>query len=91
MKKILFVVNPKSGKGKIRSHLMDIIDIFNQNEMDVTVYITQKPMDACEVAKRRAEEFDMLICSGGDGCSKAGITARWGIFRLEVPMILQIA
>ncbi|HIQ96819.1 MAG TPA: diacylglycerol kinase family lipid kinase [Candidatus Limivivens merdigallinarum] len=67
MKKILFVVNPKSGKGKIRSHLMDIIDIFNQNEMDVTVYITQKPMDACEVAKRRAEEFDMLICSGGDG------------------------
>ena len=27
-KKVLFIVNPKSGKGSIRSKLLDIVDIF---------------------------------------------------------------
>ena len=29
-KKMLFVFNPKAGKGKIKTNLLDIVDIFNK-------------------------------------------------------------
>lgn len=66
-KKVLFVVNPKSGKGLIRNHLLDIVDVFVKADMDVTIYVTQKRQDACEIVKARACEFDLVACSGGDG------------------------
>ncbi|MDO4279093.1 MAG: diacylglycerol kinase family lipid kinase, partial [Lachnoclostridium edouardi] len=28
MKKLLFVVNPRSGKGRIKNKLLDILDLF---------------------------------------------------------------
>lgn len=28
MGKMLFIVNPRAGKGRIRSHFLDIVDIF---------------------------------------------------------------
>ena len=66
-KKMLFIVNPKSGKGLIKSHLLDITDIFIKAGLDVTLHVTQKAQDACETVKQRAAEFDLIVCSGGDG------------------------
>ena len=37
MKKVLFVINPKSGKGTIRTKLMQVLDIFTKAEFDTTV------------------------------------------------------
>ena len=37
-KKMLFVFNPKAGKGKIKTHLLDIIDIFNKNDYEAVSY-----------------------------------------------------
>ena len=45
-KKVLFIVNPKSGKGSIRSKLLDITDIFIKAEFDLTLYISQSAGDA---------------------------------------------
>ena len=45
-KKVLFIVNPRSGKGQIRNALLDIADIFIKGGLDVTLYVTQKPQDA---------------------------------------------
>ena len=42
-KKVLFIVNPKSGKGSIRNKLLDIVDIFIKAEFDLTLYISQSP------------------------------------------------
>ena len=67
MKKVLFIVNPKSGKGTIRTQLLDIVDIFNKNQMDVTVYITQGRRDARRIAMESAEDYELVVCSGGDG------------------------
>lgn len=67
MKKILFVYNPKSGKGLIRTHLSTIIETFSSAGYDVTVYPTKEPMDGCYMVAKRAHEFDMVVCSGGDG------------------------
>lgn len=78
--KILFIVNPKSGKGLIRSNLLDIIDIFIKNNMKVTVHITQEKMDACIVAYKQAAKYDMIVCSGGDGTLDEVITGM-----MEIP------
>ena len=47
-KKMLFVFNPKAGKGKIKTNLLDIVDIFNKGGYEVIIYSTQKPKDAYE-------------------------------------------
>ncbi len=67
MKKVLFIVNPKSGKGTIKGQLLDILDLFCKADMEVTVYITQKAMDACRVTEEQGGDYDLLVCSGGDG------------------------
>jgi YegS/Rv2252/BmrU family lipid kinase len=67
MKKLLFVYNPRSGKGLIKNCLSSILELFCANGYDVTVRPTQKEMDACEVVCSRVGEFDLIVCSGGDG------------------------
>ncbi len=66
-KKLLFIYNPKSGKEKIRNYLLDIIDIFVKADYEVTIYPTQKPGDAIQATAYKSEEYDTLVCSGGDG------------------------
>lgn len=66
-RKLLFVFNPFSGKGQIKSKLFEIVDQFVKSGYEVTVYPTQKPQDAMELVKERAGEYELVICSGGDG------------------------
>ena len=66
-KKMFFVFNPKAGKGKIKSSLMEIVDIFNKGGYEVVIYATQSPKDAYEQAKKYADQVDLIVCSGGDG------------------------
>lgn len=66
-KKMLFVYNPKSGKGAVRSKLANILEIFTQSGYDVLVHPTTARGDARKTVKRLAEESDIIVCSGGDG------------------------
>ncbi|MBQ8596651.1 MAG: YegS/Rv2252/BmrU family lipid kinase [Lachnospiraceae bacterium] len=67
-KKILFIYNPKAGKAKIKSNLLDIIDIFTKAGYEVTAYPTQSKGDGLKAVKeRRLGYYDMIACSGGDG------------------------
>ncbi|NLA85476.1 MAG: YegS/Rv2252/BmrU family lipid kinase [Clostridiales bacterium] len=66
-KKILFIINPKAGKQQIKNYLLDILDIFVKESYDTTVYITQSRGDAINVTEERAKEYDLVVCSGGDG------------------------
>lgn len=67
MKKMLFICNPRSGKERLRSKLLDILDLFVKADCEVTIHVTQSAGDA----KHRVEEKDggaeLLVCSGGDG------------------------
>lgn len=67
MKNVLLIVNPKSGKGSIRSCLLDITDIFVKAGYDLTIYISQKRGDAREKVAKVGHFYDTVICSGGDG------------------------
>ena len=66
-KRLLFIFNPRSGKGQIRMKLLDIIDVFVKGGYEVTVYPTQKYHDAVEKARTCSREYDLIVCSGGDG------------------------
>lgn len=67
MKRLLFVYNANAGKAQIKTHLATIIDTFVKEGYDVTVRPTQKKLDAYEEIRLRAGEFDLVVCSGGDG------------------------
>lgn len=65
--KLLFIVNPVSGKRKIAEHMIDILDLFCQRGMDVSVLVTQKRGHATEYTKLNSQKFDRIVCAGGDG------------------------
>ena len=65
--RMLFIFNPRSGKGQIRNKLMVIIDVFVKGGYEVVVHPTQGAKDAEKMAKTMAEEVDLIVCSGGDG------------------------
>lgn len=67
MPKLLFVFNPHSGKGLIKTHLLEIIDIFTHAGYDVTVHPTQGPLDGYRYISEHGNEYYRIVVSGGDG------------------------
>ena len=67
MKKMLFVYNPNAGKGLLRAKLADVLDIFVRAGYEITVYPTQCYRDGYKKIKKMEEEYDLVVCSGGDG------------------------
>ena len=66
-KKILFVYNPHSGKGMIKQNLSDIMDCLIKADFEVTIYATQAAGDAVSKCCEEAQNYDRIVCSGGDG------------------------
>ena len=73
-KKLLFVFNPKSGKGLIKEHLVNIVDIMTKAGYKITIYPTQCQGDAIQKAKEAAGHYDRIVCSGGDGTLDEAVT-----------------
>lgn len=66
-KRMLFIVNPKAGTGRIRIALLDVVDIFTRHGYEVIIHPTQKSKDGLEKAREYADKVDLIVCSGGDG------------------------
>ena len=73
-KKLLFVYNPKAGKEKIRESLADVLDIFAEADYDMTVVPTRRRDEAREVVRDRKRDYDLVVCSGGDGTLDETVT-----------------
>lgn len=73
-KKLLFIFNPCSGKGQIKNKLMEVIDIMVKAGYEVTVHSTQEREDAMQKVKNEAKNYDLVICSGGDGTLDEAVT-----------------
>lgn len=65
--RMLFVYNPHAGKETIRSHLLDVIDIFTKAGYEVTAYPTQMQGDGERRVRERDDNYSIVVCSGGDG------------------------
>ena len=66
-KKLLFIFNPHSGKGLIKNKLLEIVDIMVKADYEVTIYPTQSKGDAQNHVREEAKNYDLIVCSGGDG------------------------
>ena len=67
MKKLLFIYNPNAGTGVLRPSLADVLDVFVKEGYEVTAYPTQKVEDALEKTRDFVEDYEVVVCSGGDG------------------------
>lgn len=74
MKRLLFVFNPRSGKGQIKNCLVEIVDIMVKAGFEVTIYTTQSQGDAARKVAEEAKKYDRIVCSGGDGTLDEVIT-----------------
>lgn len=74
MKKLLFVINGHSGKGQIKNKLLEIIDLMIKAGYTVEVHTTQEREDAVRVVREQAKDYDLVVCSGGDGTLDEAVT-----------------
>ncbi len=81
-KKLLIIINPCSGKAKIKNDILKIIQIFSDADFDVTVYPTKRRGDATVKAQSlKNGEYDRIVVCGGDGTLNEVIT---GIMNKEL-------
>lgn len=66
-KELLLVINPHSGKGRIRNKLLDVVDMFVKEGWSVAVHTTQSAGDGFEIVKACGSCFQRIVASGGDG------------------------
>lgn len=75
MKKLLLIVNPCSGRAKMRGELLRVAEIFSNADFEVTVYPTKAREDATKRASLISEnEYDIIVVCGGDGTLNEVIT-----------------
>ncbi len=73
-KKMFFVYNPKAGKAQIRTKLSDVLNVFAAAGYEMTVLPTQKRDDARLAVANRSRDYDLVVCSGGDGTLNETVT-----------------
>lgn len=67
MKRMLFIYNPSAGKGLLKAKLSDVLDIMVKAGYEVVVYPTQSYKDAYRKVVHMDKDYDIVVCSGGDG------------------------
>lgn len=87
MKKLLFVFNPRSGRGQLAADLMEILNIFAQANYQITVHPTQRALDAYETIRDQASDYDLLVLSGGDGTLNECVCAMMSLDPAKRPVI----
>lgn len=82
MKRLLFIYNPKAGKGEVPAEVASILDVFAKLGYLTTVWPTQKAGEATEMARTLAKRHHIVVCSGGDGTLSEVVT---GLMAVEQP------
>lgn len=73
--KILLIVNPCSGRAKMRTELLKVVEILSAEDNLVTVYPTKARGDATEFIKNHTDlSCDLIVVCGGDGTLNEVIT-----------------
>ena len=74
-KKLLLIVNPCSGRAKMRTELLRVVETLSNGGYTVTVYPTKARGDATDcVCALREDEYDRIVVCGGDGTLNEVIT-----------------
>lgn len=67
MKRAMFIINPVSGKKLALRHIPQIVRTLMDGGYVVTTLVTGKRGDATAYAAAYGRDFDLVLCTGGDG------------------------
>jgi len=67
MVKIAYIINPEAGKGNGHKTYQKIKPFISSNAISSTVFQTNAPRHAIEIAKKISEKFNRIIIVSGDG------------------------
>ena len=73
--KVLAIINPTSGKGKIEKYIDEIKENIEQENMEVEIKMTQKKHNAKKILEESKEDKDLILVCGGDGTLNETVTA----------------
>lgn len=65
--KTMLVINPVSGKGRVKNYLLSILTTLSKGGQSTAVYTTERPGDAALFAYNHGSKYDRIVCTGGDG------------------------
>lgn len=86
MKKLLFIINMRSGKGQMNHNALSVIDSFIKHGYKVRVHTTQGERDATRLLAREGMQYDLICVSGGDGTLNESVS---GLMKgnLSIPIL----
>ena len=80
MKKLLFIVNPKAGRTRSLAPMLNVMARFSEAGDIIKLVVTEKSGDARRAAAQLSEQFDLVVCAGGDGTLNETL---YGLMKLE--------
>jgi len=86
-KKLLLVYNPVSGKGNIKTHLADIVDIYSEKDYIITLHPTKCANDGYEYIKEYGDQYEIISVCGGDGMLNETVSALMSIPQEKRPKV----
>lgn len=66
-RRMMLLVNPNAGKSGYKSSLTPVIEEFCKEDFIPSVFFTNHSGHAPELVQQFAEQFDTVVCLGGDG------------------------
>lgn len=73
-KKLLLLINPISGKARVKTSLMGMLKIFTDAGFITEVHITRYAFDATQKVMDDGSRFDVIVACGGDGTLNEVVT-----------------
>ncbi|MBQ3078499.1 MAG: diacylglycerol kinase family lipid kinase [Clostridia bacterium] len=73
-KKLLLIANLQAGQKRIGKKLAEVLEVFCKSGYLPTVVCTLYPGHARELAVQHAQDYDIVVCAGGDGTLNETVT-----------------
>lgn len=66
-KKVLFIINPGAGRGKVKKNFPEVIKKFEELEYGVQTVYTRLDYSATQIIEEYGKDIEAVVCCGGDG------------------------
>jgi diacylglycerol kinase (ATP) len=67
LRRYWFILNPAANRGKAKRHVEPLHHALKARQVDTTIQLTTKPLDATEFARAVKCSVDTVVACGGDG------------------------